>query len=142
MSTKIVFFGVKRGFRGIFGDKFRFRRIFFTGNCKKIKNMSIFAVPKREFRGEVQGGLSAGGRRRDAEGKGPGCRGLSAGCRRRNAEGRRQGNTRQTLRFTIKKERCRSGRSGRTRNAVYGQLYLGFESLSLRNYVAYFYAVA
>ena len=34
--------------------------------------MSIFAVPKREFRGEVQGGLSAGGRRRDAEGKGPG----------------------------------------------------------------------
>ena len=32
-----------------------------------------------------------------------------------------------------KKERCRSGRSGRTRNAVYGQLYRGFESLSLRN---------
>ena len=31
------------------------------------------------------------------------------------------------------KERCRSGRSGRTRNAVYGQLYRGFESLSLRN---------
>ena len=31
------------------------------------------------------------------------------------------------------KERCRSGRSGRTRNAVYGQLYLGFESLSLRH---------
>ncbi len=30
------------------------------------------------------------------------------------------------------KERCRSGRSGRTRNAVYGQLYRGFESLSLR----------
>ena len=30
-------------------------------------------------------------------------------------------------------ERCRSGRSGRTRNAVYGQLYRGFESLSLRN---------
>ena len=29
-------------------------------------------------------------------------------------------------------ERCRSGRSGRTRNAVYGQLYRGFESLSLR----------
>ena len=31
-----------------------------------------------------------------------------------------------------KKERCRSGRSGRTRNAVYGQLYRGFESLPLR----------
>ena len=31
------------------------------------------------------------------------------------------------------KERCRSGRSGRTRNAVYGQLYRGFESLPLRN---------
>lgn len=30
------------------------------------------------------------------------------------------------------KERCRSGRSGRTRNAVYGQLYRGFESLPLR----------
>ena len=30
------------------------------------------------------------------------------------------------------RERCRSGRSGRTRNAVYGQLYRGFESLSLR----------
>ena len=30
------------------------------------------------------------------------------------------------------KERCRSGRSGRTRNAVYGQLYRGFESLSFR----------
>ena len=30
-------------------------------------------------------------------------------------------------------ERCRSGRSGRTRNAVYGQPYPGFESLSLRN---------
>ena len=29
-------------------------------------------------------------------------------------------------------ERCRSGRSGRTRNAVYGQLYRGVESLSLR----------
>ena len=29
-------------------------------------------------------------------------------------------------------ERCRSGRSGRTRNAVYGQLYRGFESLPLR----------
>ena len=30
------------------------------------------------------------------------------------------------------KERCRSGRSGRTRNAVYGQLYRGFESLPFR----------
>ena len=29
-------------------------------------------------------------------------------------------------------ERCRSGRSGRTRNAVYGQLYRGFESLPFR----------
>ena len=29
-------------------------------------------------------------------------------------------------------ERCRSGRSGRTRNAVNGQLFRGFESLSLR----------
>ena len=41
-------------------------------------------------------------------------------------------------------ERCRSGRSGRTRNAVYGQLYRGFESLSFRsksdekNLVAFF----
>ena len=31
------------------------------------------------------------------------------------------------------KERCRSGRTGRTRNAVNGQLFRGFESLSLRN---------
>ena len=30
------------------------------------------------------------------------------------------------------KERCRSGRTGRTRNAVNGQLFRGFESLSLR----------
>ncbi len=30
-------------------------------------------------------------------------------------------------------ERCRSGRSGRTRNAVYGQLYRGSNPLSLRN---------
>ena len=30
------------------------------------------------------------------------------------------------------KERCRSGRSGRTRNAVNGQLFRGFESLPLR----------
>ena len=30
-------------------------------------------------------------------------------------------------------ERCRSGRSGRTRNAVNGQLFPGFESLSFRN---------
>ena len=30
------------------------------------------------------------------------------------------------------KESCQSGRMGRTRNAVYGQLYRGFESLSLR----------
>ena len=29
-------------------------------------------------------------------------------------------------------ERCRSGRSGRTRHAVNGQLFRGFESLSLR----------
>ena len=32
-------------------------------------------------------------------------------------------------------ERCRSGRTGRTRNAVNGQLFRGFESLSLRNKV-------
>ena len=31
------------------------------------------------------------------------------------------------------KERCRSGRTGRTRNAVNGQLFRGFESLSLRH---------
>ena len=30
-------------------------------------------------------------------------------------------------------ERCRSGRTGRTRNAVNGQLFRGFESLSLRS---------
>ena len=30
------------------------------------------------------------------------------------------------------KERCQSGRSGRTRNAVNGQLFPGFESLSFR----------
>ena len=30
-------------------------------------------------------------------------------------------------------EKCRSGRSGRTRNAVYSQGYRGFESLLLRN---------
>ena len=35
-------------------------------------------------------------------------------------------------RWVMDRERCRSGRSGRTRNAVYGQLYRGFESLSLR----------
>ena len=32
-------------------------------------------------------------------------------------------------------ERCRSGRTGRTRNAVNGQLFRGFESLSLRKRV-------
>ena len=53
--------------------------------------MSIFAVPKRKFRG---------------------------------------GESRKAT--PQHKERCRSGRSGRTRNAVYGQLYRGFESLSLR----------
>ena len=63
---------------------FRPDAIFSARKCADIKNMSIFAVPKRWFRG------------------------------------------------TIFKERCRSGRSGRTRNAVYGQLYRGFESLSLR----------
>ena len=67
--------------------------IFSARKCAKIKNMSIFAVPKRKFRGP----------RRDS-------------C---------------ALRMH-RKERCRSGRSGRTRNAVYGQLYRGFESLSLR----------
>ena len=30
------------------------------------------------------------------------------------------------------KERCRSGRSGRTRNAVYGQLYRGSNPLSAK----------
>jgi hypothetical protein len=29
-------------------------------------------------------------------------------------------------------EMCQSGRTGRTRNAKYGQLYQGFESLHLR----------
>ena len=35
-------------------------------------------------------------------------------------------------RLPMNKERCRSGRTGRTRNAVNGQLFRGFESLSLR----------
>ncbi len=39
----------------------------------------------------------------------------------------------QTFGWTINDlERCRSGRSGRTRNAVNGQLFPGFESLSFR----------
>lgn len=33
---------------------------------------------------------------------------------------------------TYDQERCQSGRMGRTRNAVNGQLFRGFESLSLR----------
>ena len=36
---------------------------------------------------------------------------------------------------TFAAERCRSGRSGRTRNAVNGQLFPGFESLSFRSCV-------
>ena len=69
--------------------------IFSARKCAKIKNMSIFAVPKQRFWSR------------------------EAGAR--------------VLLPRPKKERCRSGRSGRTRNAVYGQLYRGFESLSLRN---------
>ena len=53
--------------------------IFSARKCAKIKNMSIFAVPKRKFRG---------------------------------------GESRKAT--PQHKERCRSGRSGRTRNAVYG----------------------
>ena len=68
--------------------------IFSARKCAKIKNMSIFAVPKQRFWS-------------------------------------REAGTRVLL-PRPKKERCRSGRSGRTRNAVYGQLYRGFESLSLR----------
>ena len=48
--------------------------------------------------------------------------------KRRSRRGRKAG----LPRFAAILERCRSGRSGRTRNAVYGQLYRGFESLSLR----------
>ena len=36
------------------------------------------------------------------------------------------------LKFSL--ERCRSGRSGRSRKPLYKQLYPGFESLSLRHY--------
>ena len=32
-------------------------------------------------------------------------------------------------------ERCRSGRTGRTRNAVNGQLFRGFESLPFRYFM-------
>ena len=39
-------------------------------------------------------------------------------------------------------ERCRSGRSGRTRNAVYGQLYRGFESLPFRSRKAMSFLIA
>gem|GEM_PF-3769799 len=49
--------------------------------------------------------------------------------KRRSRRGRKAG----LPRFAAILERCRSGRSGRTRNAVYGQLYRGFESLSLRD---------
>ena len=67
--------------------------IFSARKCAKIKNMSIFAVPKQRFWVGRAGASPPP---------------------------------------ATEKERCRSGRSGRTRNAVYGQLYRGFESLSLR----------
>ena len=38
------------------------------------------------------------------------------------------------------KERCQSGRLGRTRNAVNGQLFRGFESLSFRYGILFGYA--
>ena len=68
--------------------------IFSARKCAKIKNMSIFAVPKQRFWVGRAGASPPP---------------------------------------ATEKERCRSGRSGRTRNAVYGQLYRGFESLPLRN---------